>query len=91
MEGTLRYNCNVVQDLDKKTLIKTLENTAKALNDRSREYFCFTLFIMGHGSKVGVVLNECCCYICNLNEIILYYDFTVKCIEEKKYYFMYSN
>lgn len=90
MEGTLRYKCKVVKDLDKKTLIKTLKKTAKALNDYSRKYFCFTLFIMGHGSEVGVVLNECC-HICNLNEIILYYDFTVKCIEEKKYHFMYSD
>lgn len=58
MEGTLRYEYNFVQDLDKETLIKTLKNTAKALNDYSRKYFCFTLFIMGHGSKKGIKTQD---------------------------------
>lgn len=54
MEETLKFKCNFVNDPTKKELMELLKNTARTLNSDSRKYFCFTAFIMGHGSEVGI-------------------------------------
>ncbi|XP_022297114.1 caspase-14-like isoform X2 [Crassostrea virginica] len=54
MENVLRFQCDVVKDPTKDQLMRLLEGTADHLNRSSRNYYCFTLFIMGHGSSFGI-------------------------------------
>ncbi|XP_061186552.1 caspase-3-like [Saccostrea echinata] len=54
MENTLRFRIEVVKDPTKDELIKVLEATYRHLNDHSSAYYCFTFFLMGHGSQFGV-------------------------------------
>lgn len=54
MEETLNFECVFFFDPTKEELMNILRDTAKTLNSDSRKYFCFTAFIMGHGSDVGI-------------------------------------
>lgn len=54
MEETLNFECVLFLDPTKENLKNILTDTAKTLNSDSRKYFCFTAFIMGHGSDVGI-------------------------------------
>lgn len=58
MEGVLDYKCCVFLDPAKEELQTILKETAKDLNDNTRDYFCFTLFIMGHGNEKGIRTSD---------------------------------
>uniref|UniRef100_A0A8W8M195 Uncharacterized protein n=1 Tax=Magallana gigas TaxID=29159 RepID=A0A8W8M195_MAGGI len=54
VENTLKFRCIVVKDPKRDTLMQKLEETATHLNDNARDYYCFILFIMGHGTQSGI-------------------------------------
>lgn len=54
MQDQLKYTCLVCYDPTTKDLQRILKQTAQHLRDNTRDYFCFTLFIMGHGNKRGI-------------------------------------
>ena len=58
MENVLRFRCDVVKDPTKDQLMRILEGTAVHLNRFSRNYYCFTFFIMGHGSSVSNIITH---------------------------------
>lgn len=54
MQDQLKYTCLVCYDPTTKDLQQILEQTAQHLRHNTRDYFCFTLFIMGHGNERGI-------------------------------------
>ncbi|XP_048742245.2 caspase-2-like [Ostrea edulis] len=54
MESKLKFECDVVKDPTKGELTEVLESTSRHLNDHANAYYCFTFFLMGHGSQFGV-------------------------------------
>jgi hypothetical protein len=57
METILKFRCDVVKDPTKDELIEVLETTSSHLNDHSNAYYCFTFFLMGHGSQVNFLIH----------------------------------
>lgn len=58
MQDHLKYKCRVCYDPTYRDLQRILEETAQHLGDNTRDYFSFTLFIMGHGNKEGVKTKD---------------------------------
>lgn len=58
MESKLKFECDVVKDPTKGELTEVLESTSRHLNDHANAYYCFTCFLMGHGSQVSILIDR---------------------------------
>lgn len=58
MGSTLRFTESIHYDPTKGDLTFILESTARELKEKCEKYYCFTLFIMGHGDGVSTAISH---------------------------------
>lgn len=58
MGGTLHFTESIHYDPTKEELTCILTKTARELKEKCKKYYCFTLFIMGHGDGNGITTKD---------------------------------
>ena len=48
----LNFRCTLLRDSTKDELLEKLDKTKSELNENAAQYYCFILFLMGHGTQV---------------------------------------